>query len=65
MVTLNPATNKVLAKGKESTAADVDAAVKAARAGFEIWKTRPRLNGRAFCSRRPKSCGTATMNWRW
>lgn len=41
MVTLNPATNKVLAKGKESTAADVDAAVKAARAGFEIWKNTP------------------------
>ena len=41
MVTLNPATNTVLAKGHESTAADVDAAVKAARAGFEIWKNTP------------------------
>lgn len=41
MTTLNPATNTVLAKGNESTAADVDAAVKAARAGFEIWKATP------------------------
>ena len=41
MVTLNPATNTVLAKGYESTASDVDAAVKAARAGFEIWKNTP------------------------
>ena len=41
MVTLNPATNTVLAKGHESTVGDVDAAVKAARAGFEIWKNTP------------------------
>ncbi|RCK52458.1 betaine-aldehyde dehydrogenase [Thalassospira profundimaris] len=41
MVTLNPATNKVLASGNESTASDVDAAVKAARKGLALWKATP------------------------
>ncbi|PKR49570.1 betaine-aldehyde dehydrogenase [Thalassospira marina] len=41
MTTLNPATNTVLATGNESTAADVDAAVKAARKGLAIWKATP------------------------
>jgi betaine-aldehyde dehydrogenase len=41
MTTLNPATNKVLAEGFESSAADVDAAVASARKGLAIWKATP------------------------
>ncbi|WP_417842876.1 betaine-aldehyde dehydrogenase [Thalassospira sp.] len=41
MTTLNPANNEILASGFESTAGDVDAAVKAARKGLAVWKATP------------------------
>lgn len=41
---VNPATCEVLAECPESTAADVDAAVRAAQTGFEEWRSTPVLN---------------------
>lgn len=40
----NPATCELLAECPESTIADVDAAVQAAQAGFEEWRSTPVLN---------------------
>src|SRR5690606_41999094 len=40
-VVLMPATYKTVAKGTHGTAADVDAAVKAARAAFPKWSALP------------------------
>lgn len=39
--TINPATNKPLAKVAQATAEDVDAAVEAARKAFKSWSTTP------------------------
>ena len=41
--TYNPATGEVLALAPEASAEDADAAVKAARAGFETWRRVPPL----------------------
>jgi len=41
---VNPATCEVLGECPESTAADVDAAAKAAQAAFEEWRSTPMMN---------------------
>jgi len=39
--TIDPATNRVIAAVQQASEADVDRAVAAARAGFEVWSQLP------------------------
>jgi 5-carboxymethyl-2-hydroxymuconic-semialdehyde dehydrogenase len=44
--TINPATQEVLAEVASGTAADVNAAVAAAKAAFPAWAARPAIAAR-------------------
>jgi len=53
---VNPATCEVIAEAPESNAADVDAAVQAAKEGFEEWRQTPILSRAQFMSRLKTIC---------
>ena len=61
----NPARDETLAQVADAGAADIDAAVKAARAAFTSWNALTPISAPAIYTRLPAMCRSTRVCWRW
>lgn len=61
---LNPSTGGVVGKAPRATAADVDAAIAAAKAAFPIGRAAQTTSVRRRCALWPRLLRTTPKNWR-